>query len=242
MASPGLFGGTSLPATRIEPASTAIIADDRLGELGAAGAHQAADADHLAATDREADVADLLGGERIDDEQRLAGGASRALEEVAEVAADHQAGDPLLARAGGGRDVDQPAVAQHGDAVGELDDLVQAVRDVDDRYAVAAQPADHGEEAARLVVGQRGGRLVEGDQAAAGPHGAHDLDHLPLRRAEGVAKLARTQLARPCRTVASTASVSVSRCGQSRKRPPWRGRSPTKMFSATVRSGTISGS
>ena len=52
------------------------------------------------------------------------------------------------------RIVDQPSVAQHDDAVGELDDLVQPVRNVDDGGAIGAQAADHLEQAPRLVVGQ----------------------------------------------------------------------------------------
>ena len=134
-------------------------ADDRLGELGAAGAHQAADADHLAATNGETDIMDLLGGERLDD--RALAGSPRALEQVAEVAADHQADDAFLVGVGGRSDIDQLAVAQHRDAVGELDDLVQPVGDVDHRHAIGAQPADNREQALRLVLGQRRGRLVE---------------------------------------------------------------------------------
>ena len=176
-------------------AEAAVIADDRLGELGAAGAHQAGNADDLALAHRQADVADLGGRQPLHLQQRLAGAPAIAREQVGDVAADHQLGDGLLAGARGRRIVDQPPVAQHDDAVGELDDLVQPVRDVDDRGAVGAQAPDDREQPARLVVGQRRGRLVEGDQPAAGAHRAHDLDHLPLRRAERRAQLPRPHVA-----------------------------------------------
>src|SRR5204863_3551367 len=66
-----------------------VETDQRLGELRAPGAHQAADAEDLAAPDGEADILDLVGGEMIDREQRLAGSAARTPEETAEVASDH---------------------------------------------------------------------------------------------------------------------------------------------------------
>ena len=191
----GLSGLTAAPFMTTRAASAAVIADDRLGELGAAGAHQAGDADDLALAHRQADVADVGGRQAIHLKQRLAGAPAVAREQVGDVAADHQLGDGLLAGAGGRQIVDQPAVAQHDDAVGKLDDLVQPVRDVDDRGAVGAQPPDHREQAARFVVGQRRGRLVEGDQPAAGAHRAHDLDHLPLRRTERRAELPRPHVA-----------------------------------------------
>jgi hypothetical protein len=69
-----------------------------------------------------------------------------------------------------------PAVAEHGDAVGETEHLVHPVRDEQDQAAFARQPLDQREH--RLAVGEveRGGDLVE-DQDARLPHqgaGEHD--------------------------------------------------------------------
>ncbi|MFO1055584.1 MAG: hypothetical protein U1E53_01305 [Dongiaceae bacterium] len=62
---------------------------------------------------------------------------------------------------GGGQGGDVPAVAQHGDAVGDAADLAHPVGDVDDADAVRLGLLDQAEQAGRLALGQRGGRLVE---------------------------------------------------------------------------------
>ena len=59
-----------------------------------------------------------------------------------------------------------------------------AVRDVDDRDAIAAQLPHDAEQALRLVLGERGRRLVERQQAYARAQRPHDLHQLALRRAE----------------------------------------------------------
>ena len=53
------------------------------------------------------------------------------------------------------------AVAQHGYVIGELFDLVQPVRDVDDRYLFLAQPLDELEKLVDIGLLERLGRLVE---------------------------------------------------------------------------------
>ena len=108
-------------------------------------------------------------------------------EQVTEIPADHQAHHGGLVDLGSVADRHQLAVAQHGDPVGQIHDLAQAVADVDDADALGAQRADHREQALRLVLGQRRGRLVQAEQPHAGPQGAHDLDQLPLGRAQAVA-------------------------------------------------------
>lgn len=58
------------------------------------------------------------------------------------------------------------------------------MRDVDDGYAVVAQPPDQREQRLGLVLGQRGGRLVECDHLRLSGQGTQDLDELPLGRGE----------------------------------------------------------
>ena len=56
---------------------------------------------------------------------------------------------------------DVEAVAQHGDVVAQFLDLVEIVRDVDDRHAFVAQAADQPEEDVGLAPDQGRRRLVE---------------------------------------------------------------------------------
>ena len=57
------------------------------------------------------------------------------------------------------------AIAQHGDPVADLEDLFQAVGDVDDAATLLAQLADDHEQLLCLGVGQRVGGLVHDDDA-----------------------------------------------------------------------------
>ena len=72
------------------------------------------------------------------------------------------------------------AVAQDGGAVGDAEDLVHAVRDVDDGDALAAKLADIVEQALDLVLGQRRGRLVEHQHLAGLRCRLDDLGQLPV--------------------------------------------------------------
>ena len=64
----------------------------------------------------------------------------------------------------GGRD-DVLAVAEDRRPVAQVEDLVEAVADEQDRDAAVAKPADDREQALDLVGGQRRGRLVEDEDA-----------------------------------------------------------------------------
>ena len=101
-----------------------------------------------------------------------------------DVAADHGA-HQLLARhlRGSGGD-HQLAVAQHGDAVGDLQRFLKRVGDIDDGDAAGAQVAHQIEEMDDFLGRQTGGRLVENDDAGIVVDSAGDLDHLPLGGAE----------------------------------------------------------
>ena len=198
---------------------------------------------HLALADRQADIVDLVRwsgrspSSSVSPELQL----SRR-EQVGDVAPDHELGDALLARAGRRRIVDQPAVAQHDDAVGELDDLVQPVRDVDDRSAIGAQAG--GSPSNRRRASSSVSDEVGSSKAISRP---------PARTARMISIICRC--AGP--SVAQSwrgAHVALHAEGREHavralfKRAPIEqdaaksGMSPTKMFSATVRLGTISGS
>ena len=77
---------------------------------------------------------------------------------------------------------DRCAVAQHHDAVGALLDLVEPVRDEDDRDAARLEVGDRPRSSRSVSVSVRlRGRLVHDDDARVERQRLGDLHHLPLR-------------------------------------------------------------
>jgi hypothetical protein len=76
-------------------------------------------------------------------------------------AADHGPHQLLLVEIGRVADLHQLPVTQHGDPVGDAEDLSQAVRHVDDGNAPVSQRANEGQQPVHVVLGQRGRRFVE---------------------------------------------------------------------------------
>ena len=77
-------------------------------------------------------------------------------------------------------DRDPPALAQHGDPVGDREDVLDVVRDQDDRFALRAQPVDEAQDLADLGHRQGRRRLVHDDQIGVDVERAGDRDALPL--------------------------------------------------------------
>ena len=100
------------------------------------------------------------------------------------VTANHHAHQGVARHVSGGNGRDQLAVAQHGDAVGDVERLLQRMRYEDDAGAALLQCVEEMEEMLRLLRRQRGRRLVENEHLRVMTHRPHDLDHLPLRGAE----------------------------------------------------------
>ena len=136
----------------------------------------------LAPAQLEADVADRAAPVQVADLQDdLRVGVLRELRGGLEDGpADHHADDRLDRRLGGLDRVDVAAVAHHGHPVGDLLELLEAVRDVDHARPPLAQVADDPEELVDLGVGQRGRRLVHDQDVRAERERLRDLDHLLL--------------------------------------------------------------
>ena len=125
----------------------AVVARDLPGDqrqhVLAPGAGDAGQADDLAGVDVEVDAVHGAAAQAADGEQRLRRshvrlGGGRGLDAVA----DDQLDEPLVIELGHGHGGRQLAVAQHRDPVGELEHLVEVVRDVEDRDA--PRPSDGG--------------------------------------------------------------------------------------------------
>ncbi len=97
----------------------------------------------------------------------LSTGAARARlgrarrEDVRIFAADHQLDDRVVGLRAGGEGLDVAAVAEHRAVVGQLGDLVHAVRDVDDRHALRLELLEQREDLGDVGGRQRRGRFVE---------------------------------------------------------------------------------
>jgi hypothetical protein len=72
------------------------------------------------------------------------------------------------------------AVAQHGDAVGDLQRLLEGVRNEDNAHATPLEVEEEVEEVFLLFRGQACSRFVEDDDLGIVEDGTGDLDHLLL--------------------------------------------------------------
>ena len=108
-------------------------AEDSLRHLRAARADQPREADDLAPPQREGDVLECAAAAKAPHlQQRLAGRVRRPVEQLAERAADHHLDQPRHVEITGAAGVDPLAVPHHRDSVGDLEHLVQPVRDIHD--------------------------------------------------------------------------------------------------------------
>ena len=88
--------------------------------------------------------------------------------------------DVVAGDVGGGVLADEAAVAEHRHLVGDLEQLVHLVGDVDDALALGLQRPDDLEEMLDLALGQRRGRLVHDENVGIVGDRLGDLDHLPV--------------------------------------------------------------
>ena len=128
------------------------------------------------------------------------------------------------------------AVAQHGDAIGESDDLVQTVRRVDDRDARLRQLPHDLEQGLAFRARKRGRRLVHDQDPRVQRQRLGDLDQLLFAYPE-LARMRRcASISMPSRFKSALAALMIRRW--STKAPRISGSRPRKIFSAAVNSGT----
>ena len=127
---------------------------------------------------------DAAPGESRDRQRDLTWLAMAPAVHIVNVAADHHAHQAVWIEVTSGRRGDDPPVLHHGHAVGDLEDFVEAMRDVDEGDTIRGQAADDVEEALQLGIAQDRGGLVEHDDPRIARERLGDLDHLPPRHAE----------------------------------------------------------
>ena len=99
----------------------------------------------------------------------------------ARLPADDQVDELLWRRVGDVAHADRASVAEHDDAVGDLEHLVEAVGDVDHADAALAKLAQHREQVADVLRGQARRRFVEHEEVALDGERPGDRDHRLLR-------------------------------------------------------------
>ena len=177
---------TSCPSTTHRATVDAPQPGHRVDQLGLAVAVDPRDADDLARAHVERDAAHLLDPavvedlEVLDAEERLGRLGLGLVDAEQDVAADHQPGEALLRGALGRQGLDELAPAQHGDAVGDLCDLVQLVADEDDGRPLRGEAAHDLEQLPRLLRGEHCRRLVQREDVRVAVERLQDLDALLL--------------------------------------------------------------
>ena len=215
-------------------------AEQAFQQFGAAGAHQAGDAEDFAASQREAEMSFSRqpracpgqGSDRFSTSSTHFAGLALAAE-----SRSASISRPTIRCVTSAASVslrssvfDQPAVAQHGDAVGQAKHLVHLVRDVEDRHAALAQPLDHAKQPGDLGFGERAGRLVHDQDVGFERQGLGDLDQLLIADAQRADRLPRIDRGIP----AVRAAPAAARPSRARRASPSAVRSsrPRKMLAA----------
>ena len=174
--------------TRDRARLEATQAVDDLEQLPASGTDESRKTEDLALANVEVHVLQSPQGGEIADLQHgrlpgvdLPGPAVHDFLLGADHGLDQRPGCEVLLRPLG----DGDAISQHGHLVGDLEDLRQPVRHVDDADAPLLEPPDDGEEPPGFLVGERAGGLVEHEDLDIGRQRPSDLDHLLLIGPQG---------------------------------------------------------
>ena len=167
------------PSTSTVPSLGDPQPEDRLEQLAPARSDEPCEPDDLARADVEVDVCEERPARRVRAREAQAVHRSSSTRDPSSAASPPRArGRPscgsALARVSSAVVLSPTlsAVPQHGDAIGQLEDLVDPMRDEDRRDTVVAKLPHHCEERLDLVVGEGAGRLVE-DQDSARRSRAH---------------------------------------------------------------------
>ena len=163
-----------------------IGAEDGAHQLGPPGAGDAGKADDFARVQFEGDVVHELGpGDVLDLQQDLAGSRIPLGIDVLQVAPDHELDQVVHRHFRDLLGVDVTPVLEHRDLVGQLEDLLQAVGDVDDADALGLERAHDLEQLLQILLAQHGRWLVHDEDARLAVQGLGDLDQLLFGHRQG---------------------------------------------------------
>ncbi|CAH0306222.1 hypothetical protein SRABI128_04345 [Microbacterium sp. Bi128] len=159
-----------------------VDAEYGTGHLGAAGADEAGQGNDFPGADLEADIAEHPGAaEAVHFQDHVADLGGGLGEKGANVAAHHLANDLLdgdVGRAVGG---DVPAVPHHGDAVAQVKDFVETVRNEEDAGPAVPEAPGHGEQPFHLDAAEGCRGLVHHQDFGVQRNGLGDFNDLLVR-------------------------------------------------------------
>ena len=156
-----------------------VRAEQRPRHFGSTRAYHPGQAENLALVERQAGRArQSFSGDICSGQHGRAARASGPREDFVERPTDHHLNQPGAADLADLLRADNLPVLQDGDIVGDLEDLVEPVRDVNNRDAQLDQRTNNREQAVEFLSGQNCRRLVHDDEIGVLRQGLGDLDHL----------------------------------------------------------------
>ncbi len=157
-------------------------AEEILQHLSTARAVQTGDPQDLSLPELERGVpeAGIFAGEMFHLQDGLTRLVGLGRETVGELTAYHQLDDLIHGKLLGGPCGHPGPITHDRNIVGDTEDLLHLMADVDDAAALVPQHIDDAEEMLHLGLRQGGGRLVEHNDLGVVAHRLGDLHHLPL--------------------------------------------------------------
>ena len=181
IAVPGWPIAISSPLIRIVPEVAGRHAEQGLRDVAASRTDKAGETENLAFAQIEGDAVKLAFKTEITHRQNDIADRHRLLREhLGDFASDHLPDDVVAGDVGGGVLADEAAVAEHRHLVGDLEQLVHLVGDVDDALALGLERPDDLEQMLDFALGQRGRRLVHDENIGIVRDRLGDLDHLAI--------------------------------------------------------------
>ena len=178
------------------PAADGVRTEDRPTELRAARPLRADQVDDLPLPRGEADVLQHIAAAEVADlENGLHLHGAPPVDVTVDIPPHHHPDDAFVVRRRSVHRADEQAVLQHRDAVPDLEDLLQAVGDVEDGEGpFLAHRLQVPEKEVFLLDGQGGSGLVEDEEIGLQVQGPQDLDHRLLGQAQSAHDLVRLPL------------------------------------------------
>src|SRR5215831_10823450 len=167
------------------PAVEPGVADRGHHRFSAPRTDQSGKPQNLATADRQIHVFEFAEGNQAAHlEDDFAGAARLRRIEIFELASDHHLDDFAGVGLAALPCPDQPPVAQDRDAVGDAEDFVHPVRDVDQAESALGEPTEQFEEQFDLMRFERRRGLVQDEQLRLDRQRLRDLDDLAFGQAE----------------------------------------------------------
>ena len=169
-------------APDLDLAARAVYAEQRLEQFALAVALHAGDPQYFALAQIEVDIGKaMIDAEAAQAKRDGRGRRAPAFRvEPIHAPAQHVGDDRLVVDGVGVVGGDRRAVAEHGDAIGNLAHFAEAVRDVDHQPAGLGEALGQAKQPFRLLRPERRRRFIEDQHLRVARQRLGDLDHLPF--------------------------------------------------------------